>query len=93
MNKDNQLLIVLLSICTVGVLSYTFLGGKGLVHLWELRKELKSFEMKKERLVEENLKLREEIVRLRSDLRYIEKVAREELGMVRDNEIIFQFDQ
>ena len=40
---------------------------------------------------EQNEQLRAEITSLRSDRRYIERVARTELGMVRDDELVFQF--
>jgi cell division protein FtsB len=44
------------------------------------------------KLEEENQKLKEEVKRLRSDKRYIEEIARKELGMVKEGEIIYQFD-
>ena len=43
-------------------------------------------------LERENQKLREEVKRLKSDKRYIEEIARKELGMVKEGEIIYQFD-
>jgi cell division protein FtsB/cell division protein DivIC len=36
--------------------------------------------------------LREEVKRLQRDKRYIEEIARKELGMVKEGEIIYQFD-
>lgn len=39
----------------------------------------------------QNEELRLEIAALRSDRRYIERIARTELGMVRDDELVFQF--
>ena len=41
---------------------------------------------------EENLKLKEEVRRLQHEKRYIEEIARRELGMVKEGEIIYQFD-
>ena len=41
---------------------------------------------------EENLKLKEEVKRLQQDKRYIEEIARKELGMVKEGEVIYQFD-
>jgi len=41
---------------------------------------------------EENQKLREEVRRLQHEKRYIEEIARKELGMVKEGEIIYQFD-
>lgn len=39
----------------------------------------------------ENKKLYREVLRLKSDTDYIEDVARKELGMIRDDEIIIRF--
>jgi len=36
--------------------------------------------------------LKEEVKRLEKDKRYIEEIARKELGMVKEGEIIYQFD-
>ena len=41
---------------------------------------------------EENRKLKEEVRRLQYEKRYIEEIARKELGMVKEGEIIYQFD-
>lgn len=41
---------------------------------------------------EENRKLREEVKRLQYEKRYIEEIARKELGMVKEGEVIYQFD-
>jgi len=41
---------------------------------------------------EENRRLREEMKRLQNEKRYIEEIARKELGLVKEGEIIYQFD-
>lgn len=41
---------------------------------------------------EENQRLKEEVRRLQYEKRYIEEIARKELGMVKEGEIIYQFD-
>jgi len=41
---------------------------------------------------EENRNLREEVRRLQHEKRYIEEIARKELGMVKEGEVIYQFD-
>ena len=43
-------------------------------------------------MAEENRKLKEEARRLQSERKYIEEIARKELGMVKEGEIIYQFD-
>jgi len=42
-------------------------------------------------LKEKNKLLAAEIRRLREDRRYLESVARKELGLIKDNEIIYRF--
>jgi cell division protein FtsB len=44
------------------------------------------------KMEEENRHLREEVRRLQHEKRYIEEIARKELGMVKEGEIIYQFD-
>ena len=41
---------------------------------------------------EENRNLRKEVRGLQYEKRYIEEIARKELGMVKEGEIIYQFD-
>ena len=44
------------------------------------------------KMEEENQRLREEVRRLQHEKRYIEEIARKELGMVKEGEIIYLFD-
>ena len=39
------------------------------------------------------LELKREIVALKSDRRYLESIARKDFGLVRSNEVIYQFPQ
>jgi cell division protein FtsB len=71
---------------------FTFFGDKGILHLLRLQKELARIREMNIKIEEENQKLKEEVKRLQSDKRYIEEIARKELGMVKEGEIIYQFD-
>jgi cell division protein FtsB/cell division protein DivIC len=90
MRKKRFLLLILISLLILGIL--TFLGEKGIFHLLRLQKEAVRIKEKNLKLEEENQKLKEEVKRLQSDKRYIEEIARKELGMVKEGEIIYQFD-
>ena len=90
MKKKRLLLLVLIPFLILGIL--TFFGEKGILHLFRLQKEFVRIKEKNMKLEEENQKLREEVKRLRTDKRYIEEIARRELGMVKEGEIIYQFD-
>jgi len=90
MKKKRLLLLILLFLLILG--GFTFFGEKGIVHLLRLQKEVARIRERSVKLEEENEKLKEEVRRLRSDKRYIEEIARRELGMVKEGEIIYQFD-
>ena len=90
MKKKRLLLLILLFLLILG--GFTFFGEKGIVHLLRLQKEVTQIRERNVKLEEENEKLKEEVRRLRSDKRYIEEIARRELGMVKEGEIIYQFD-
>jgi cell division protein FtsB len=70
---------------------FTLFGERGVLHLWRLRGEKKKLEERNFLLVKENEALRERIHRLRHDDLYLEKIAREDLGLVRQGEIIYRF--
>ncbi len=69
----------------------TIFGERGLLLLWRLSGENKRLGEKNFRLHRENEILREKINRLRHDNRYLEKIAREDLGLVWPGEIVYQF--
>jgi cell division protein FtsB len=77
-------LTVLLSLVTI-------VGERGALHLWRLRGEKNRLDAQNYRLQEENGTLRQRISRIRNDKHYLEKLAREELNMVRPGEVIYRF--
>lgn len=68
-----------------------FVGERGALHLWRLRDEKRKLDEANYRLQKENEALRGRISRLRNDDFYLEKLAREELNLVRSGEIIYRF--
>ncbi len=58
-----------------------------------LKNENKRIEKRIEGLEAQNSAYREEIKALKQDERYIEKILREELGMIKDKEKIFRFKE
>ena len=63
----------------------------GLLHLRQLHLEHQELLQKNHILEKENHLLYEEISRLRTDPAAIENLARQELGLVKEGELIFQF--
>jgi cell division protein FtsB len=82
-------IVLLLSV----MIFFTFFGKKGLLQVYRLRSELKEIERVNMELRRENERLRVEIDNLRTNKKYIEELARRELGLVKKGEIVYQFDQ
>jgi cell division protein FtsB len=77
-------LIILLCLVTV-------VGEHGALHLWRLLGEKDRLDEQIYRLQKENEALRDRISRIRNDDRYLEKLAREELNLVRPGDVVYRF--
>jgi cell division protein FtsB len=67
------------------------LDEQGLPRYRLLSSELQDLRDSNEELVHEIARLKAEVDSLRSDTNYVERIARDELGMVRPEEFVFQF--
>ena len=67
------------------------LDEQGLPRYRLLSSELQDLRDSNEDLVHEIARLKTEVDLLRSDTNYVERIARDELGMVRPEEFVFQF--
>jgi cell division protein FtsB len=81
----------LLGLFILSLLVLSLLGERGAFHLWRLRGEKAKLDEENYRLQRENEKLRKRISMLRNDDFYLEKLAREDLNLVRPGEIIYRF--
>ena len=79
--------------CLAFILFFTVFGDKGLLRIFELRQDKNKIETRLTDNKTENEKLKREIVALKSDRRYLESIARKDFGLVRSNEVIYQFPQ
>ena len=69
----------------------TIVGERGALHLWRLRGEKTQLDEQNYRLQTENRTLRQRIARIRNDNQYLEKLAREELNLVRPGDVVYRF--
>ena len=90
MNAREKILLsfAILAICSL--LFFVVFGENGLADLNLLKQERTRLLEKNKNLERENLALYREIDRLKNDLKYIENVARQELGMVKEEEVIIK---
>lgn len=83
--------VFLPAIIILFILYFTVFGDRGLLRISHLRRDRDEMQKKLTELKGENDKLRREIEALRSDRRYLESLARRDFGLVRGNEVIYQF--
>ncbi len=73
------------------IMFFTIFGERGLLRIYHLNQEKQEINRRLEELRLENEKLKREIEALRTDRRYLESIARRDFGLVRPNEVIYQF--
>ena len=73
------------------ILGFALFGDRGILDMLQLSSQRSELVGKIGELETQNEQLRIEISALKNDRNYIERVARTELGMVRDDELVFQF--
>lgn len=71
--------------------AFAFVGDKGVLRLIKTYNQRSDLQQQVDKLAAENLRLKKEIEGLQTDYRTIERIARQELGMVRKDEVVYQF--
>lgn len=79
--------------CIVFILFFTVFGDKGLLRIYELKHDKARINARLNDAKNENEKLKLDIAALKTDRRYLERIARKDFGLVRSNEVIYQFPQ
>lgn len=90
MSSKQKILIAFAILILFNFILIIIFGDNGLVDLYLLRKEKETIIRKNENLAHKNMSLYREIDRLKHDPLYIENVARQELGMIGKDEVIFK---
>ncbi len=72
---------------------FTIFGGRGLIQIYHLKEEKERIKIVNVRLREENQKLAEQIERMKHSKEDVERIAREELGLVKKGEVVYQFER
>ena len=90
MTRIQSILISITILSLAALLFFSIVSEHGLADLIFLRQERSKLVGKSERLTRENLSIGIEIDRLKHDPEYIENVARKELGMIGEDEVILK---
>ena len=73
------------------VLVFALFGDRGFLYLFKLKRQQADLQQQLSQIEAVNGGLRREIAALNSDRQYLERLARAQLGMVREDEIVYQF--
>ena len=68
-----------------------FAPNRGIFDMVRTREKIEKLQTENLRLAEENKALQEEISRLKDDPTYLEEKARNEYGMLKENEVLYIF--
>jgi len=68
-------------------------GNRGLWDSYVMQKRLQDLQKANRDIVHENASLRQEINLLQSNLSYIEMIARNDLGMVKQGDVVFRISK
>lgn len=80
-----------LILIVLAMLGFALLGDRGVLRALQSHHHKQELEQQLLKLESEQQRLREEIRLLRKDRDHWEQLARKELGMVREGELIYQF--
>ena len=93
LNKKKFLRYILAAIILIlALVAWIGFGERGFIHLYRMEKERQNYLEKISKLEQTNKELMNQIRRMREDRDYIETVARKELGLVKENELIIKFN-
>jgi cell division protein FtsB len=73
------------------ILFFTVFGERGLLRIFHLSKDRQELQKKVETMRSENDRMKQEVEALKGNRRYLEGIARKDFGLVRPNEVIYQF--
>lgn len=77
----------------IASMGFIIFGDNGLRDLNAMKRELKALKAENNALQQENIDLHRRIQRLKEDPEFMENTARQELKMIRKDEIVFKFTE
>ncbi len=88
--RMKRALIAVAVAAALGLAGFGVFGQRGLLSLHKLRADRMKMEQDASQLKKENESLRQKLELLGGDLKYVEKLVRQKLGMVRPDEVIIK---
>ncbi len=91
--QQKRLIQLTLIFLIIAMIWLVFAPGMGIVSLYKQKARLQALEEQRVSLERDNAVLRLEIDRIHNDIDYFEYQARKKHGLVKENEIIFDFSK
>ncbi|MBN1695148.1 septum formation initiator family protein [candidate division WOR-3 bacterium] len=88
-NLKKILFILILS----GIIYYLFFGAYGFINIIKLKRSENKLKNEKQELLKEEAALLDSLKKIKRDTFLIEKIAREELGMIKDGDTVIIYDE
>lgn len=88
--SDKKVIQWLIIFCCLTVITFSLIGDKGVVQLIALKQQETELKQEIEALKEERKEWIHRIQSIKQNRSYTETIAREQLGMARDDETVYQ---
>ncbi|HIJ78187.1 MAG: septum formation initiator family protein [Desulfobulbaceae bacterium] len=89
--QERKKIILLSTLIFLIVGAWSIFGPFGALKYYRVAGELKEVQTRNKGLTQANDNLRKEIIKLRTDPAYLEEVARKEFGLLKKNEVVYDF--
>ncbi|MDG4476869.1 FtsB family cell division protein [Thiovibrio frasassiensis] len=94
LSENDRKKVLLYSVLIVTVVgAWSVFGPYGALKYYGVANELEEVLAQNDQLRENNTALRQEITKLKKDPVYLEEVARREFGLIKKNEVIYEFPE
>lgn len=91
LRKEKNWLLLGSLACLFMIIWLIFSPFNGVLSYYKTKKNLAAIQQENLLLEKQNAALRQEIDKLRHDVGYLEEVARKEYGLIKKNEVIYDF--
>ncbi|MFH2130949.1 MAG: septum formation initiator family protein [bacterium] len=88
--SDKKIIQWLIIFSSLTVITFSLIGDKGVVQLISLKQQQAELKQEIEELKQERKEWIHKIQSIKENRSYIETIAREQLGMIRDDEVVYQ---
>lgn len=90
MSSSKKIILFSVAFILVGLLLLILVGDNGLLDLSKLQEQKAGLTEENEQLARENISLYRKIERMKTDTDYVESVARQDLGVIAEDERILK---